>query len=147
MVGKSIPKKEVETTASKTTKDSVDECVDGWKYNKHTKKCYKLFHEPRMWSSAALSCRWNENNASLASVLDRKTEEFLIELAKGFSDSVWLGGSADGDAGKWQLKYRNWPEDELNNGSDNEHYLKFWWDRPIRNDDGYAKHGYICQYQ
>ena len=164
---KSIPEEEVETTAPKTTNDSVRPpliCEDGWKYNNHTKKCYKLFHEPDTWYEAIHSCRWNadtdtwaDTDGDLASVPDRETEEFLIELAKssvGFSDSLWLGGQARKSNGTWlwndgtPWNYTNWAPNEPNNGSGSEHRLELWWDQPSWNDDdGSEYHGYICQYQ
>ena len=155
-------KREARATSPPTgTNEAADECVDGsgsgWKYNNHTKKCYKLFQEPMGWTSAVFSCRFNAPGGLLASVPDRETEEFLMELAKSsveFSGTIWLGGYLDG--GKWQWEdgtpwnYTNWaPFLQPNNVDGIQNRLKMrWWEEQSWNDDAVsAKHRYICQYQ
>ena len=98
------------------------ECLDGWKYNSDTRKCYKYFEKNTSWSNARYDCQsmftrgissrlprgtlaiiTNEEDVKLVSMNDKniKTSQFWLGGRKTEGGKwVWLDGT-ELDVGKW----------------------------------------------
>ena len=128
-------------------------CASGWKYFKHTHKCYRFFITKTNWHEAVKVCQSASSRpSSLVSIPDNKTNTFLFPLATNYW--TWTGGHQDSN-NTWiwldgsKVTWFNWAKGEPNNAGKNEDYLVFNYDGAGRwSDDPSSKHkrGSLCQY-
>ena len=106
-------------TNTATPRESSN-CALGWKEFSHTRKCYKVLPQRNSWKNALSACKSavSDPSATLASVPDQTTSDFLITLSP--SSSVWVGGFKNSD-GQWawsdgsQMTFTNWGTGQPNN--------------------------------
>ena len=128
-------------------------CASGWKYFRHTQKCYRFFPTKSNWQDAVYFCQSASSRpSSLVSIPDNKTNTFLHSLT---TDWTWTGGHQDSsDTWIWldesKVTWFNWFQGEPNNACENEDYLIFnyggagrWSDDPPSK----IKRGSLCQYE
>ena len=132
--------------------DSFTACAPGWTYLKLTGNCYKYDKSKSGWKDAQAACQSFSPSSTLASVLDKTTNDFLADLSGG-SERTWLGGYQDksmawlwDDGSKW-TGFTNWGQNQPDNPG-KEPYLQFNWNAPGHwNDDReHSKYSFICQY-
>ena len=132
--------------------DAVEPCKEGWRFFKHTGKCYIFIDSHLSWQGAQQFCKNYHvpHSAGLASVVDNETNIFLTSLS---NKRALLGGYLNDD-GEWiwvdgsYWKFEHWAEDQPSGGE--ERFLELfdpesgtWNDVP----DEYPNiHGFICQY-
>ena len=138
--------------------------------NYDTNKCYKFYDWKKTWDEAKDMCE-NRLNGVLASVPDRKTNDFLTNIVMkvrgncGERDDrkceAWLGANDKSSEGRWRwidgsgsVGYTNWMDSEPNNLLGGEDCLVTNWDgygvRYSRWNDAPCsnkkfKYGFICQ--
>ena len=136
--------------------DLVLECDEGWK--QFTGKCYKYSPLKTTRTEALRYCKSSNKNqsATLVSIPNKETNDFLITLTQ---EPSWIGGyrKSDGmwgwtDGSPWT--FSNWSPGEPNNSGGSENFVEInfsygsyrgvglWNDDP---DVKFAK-GALCQY-
>ena len=95
-------------------------CAAGWTEFDHTGKCYKVTPSRLSWDEALSACKSAVANpsASLASIPDQMTSDFLITISP--SISAWVGGyKTSDDEWAWtdgtQMTFTNWESGQPNN--------------------------------
>ena len=104
------------------------DCAHGWTYFRHTKYCYRHFNELKNWEAARTACRQYRSfgansfcsndpscSATLATIHDDKTNDFLVTLTKDryrkFLFNIWTYPVANSQS--WiGLSYRYTPKRE-----------------------------------
>ena len=104
------------------------DCAHGWTYFRHTKYCYRHFNELKNWEDARTACRQYRSfgpnsfcsndpscSATLATIHDNKTNDFLVTLTKDkyrkFLFNIWTYPVANSQS--WiGLSYRYRPKRE-----------------------------------
>ena len=132
-------------------------CEQGWKIFNHTGKCYRYFDDWHItWHGSHTLCTNSKKpNANLASVHDKKTNNFLKSLTDrwawigGFQDNQdkwqWSDGTPFDESAKWIKEL--WAPGQPDNAGGREDFLGIdyngWWND--FNDPGHRL-GPICQY-
>ena len=106
-------------------------CAEGWTEFDHSGKCYKVITSRNFWTNALSACKSavSDPSATLASIPDQTTSDFLITLSP--SSSVWVGGFRNSD-GQWAwsdgslMNYTNWGTGQPNNCCGGQDYVVFY---------------------
>ncbi|XP_066296507.1 C-type lectin lectoxin-Phi1-like [Branchiostoma lanceolatum] len=128
-------------------------CPNG--YQKHREVCYKVFHTPKPFLAAALTCR--ADGGTLAMPRDGGTNAFLTSLVKaaGRAKSVWFGLHDRRQEGVWEWMdgtelgtgFTAWAEGEPNNRYGKQDCAAYWRCRNFQWDDEKCCHKkkFTCQ--
>jgi len=76
-------------------------CEAGWSYLESTHKCYKLFKDHTLWSSALINCRYE--GADHVAIHTEEENKFVQELAIG-EEPIWIGFAI------FNGKFREWSD-------------------------------------
>ena len=115
-------------------------------------KCYKLLGSiKKTWENARIACR--NNNATLASIPNAETENFLKNLSSG--NPFWTGGkpcSAGSVSWCWYdgtpFSFKNWRDSCPKDGNDQRLRIDTegnWCTKPL--DSSEHRYYPLCQYE
>ena len=131
-----------------TTTPSPSECKGGKSFFAHNNKCYKFQTTKLFWSDARKSCQ--ADGGDLASVVDQETNEFIKNLASGYT---WIGGYRvvdNQDVWGWTdgsvWSYENWASGKPDNLQQDvvAMYHTGQWDDGSNQTT--HQQSYVCQY-
>merc|ERR1719312_2424316 len=130
--------------------DDKKECDSGWLYFEHTGKCYKSFDQQQTREDAIKGCRSANPSASLVSITDMKTNDFVLSKVSWRS---WIGLEKRNGAWIWpdgtRDSLRNWiPGQPSGDGSFVEIVKDAWTGKPGQWNDLRStwRRGSVCQY-
>ena len=93
--------------------------------------CYKFSSNKLDWSTAEYECR--NLGGYLVEITDACENDFVSMIAKGVSETFWLGGTDEDQEGEWRWfhsqteisdsTFSNWGPGRPDNSGGGEHYL------------------------
>ena len=122
----------------------------------HTRKCYKYYPSKTTWRDGLRACQSESNPwSNLASIHDRKTNDFLTKLSGG-REWTWIGGYQNdrerwfwSDNSKW-TGFTNWGRGQPDDMRGREDYLGINLHQPGHWNDfdqDLQRAGRLCQYE
>lgn len=119
---------------------------------------YELYATNTSWSQAYRYCE--SQGGHLVTISSEEENNFIYDLAEGWSENIWLGAADQVSTGKWYwitgepFTYTNWNSGEPNNTNSVEHWgcmftsgknTKTWNDRTNKTSNN-NRVFFICEY-